>query len=318
MKAVVYHAYGDRSVLVLEEQPDPGAPRAGDVRVRVHASSVNPVDGKIRRGELKLIAGGHFPKRPGLDFSGTVDAIGDDASGFKVGDAVFGAARSLSEGAFAEYVLVHAGAVAKQPATIDQTAAAAVPTVAVAALQVLRDIVKVNPGDRILVNGCTGGVGLFALQFAKHAGAIVTGVCGTDGVALARELGADEVLDYKRGATPSPGAGYRAILELSGRWSFDAAQESLDEHGLYVDFSPSPAALIGNTIANPFRSRKHVFAMTAAKTADLEFIAREIDAGRLRPAPTRVFPLERFADAFAIAEGGGVLGKVVVRVAAEA
>jgi NADPH:quinone reductase-like Zn-dependent oxidoreductase len=94
--------------------------------------------------------------------------------------------------------------------------------------------------------------------------------------------------------------------------------QSLDENGLYVDFSPSPAALIGNTIANPFRSKKHVFAMTAAKTPDLEFIAKEIDAGRLRPAPTRVFPLENFADAFALAEGGGVVGKVVVRVRKDA
>ena len=315
MKALVYHAYGDRSVLVLEDLPDPGAPASGDVRVRVHASSVNPVDGKVRRGELKLIAGGHFPKRPGLDFSGTVEAVGDEVSGFSVGDRVFGAARSMSEGAFAETVLVHATAIARQPATIDQTTAAGVPTVAIAALQVLRDIVKVSAGDRILVNGCTGGVGIFALQLAKHAGAFVTGVCGTDGMALARELGADEVKDYKKGGALGASAKYRAILELSGKLSFDAAQESLDDHGLYVDFSPSPAALIGNTIANPFRARKHVFAMTAAKTTDLEFIAKEIDAGRLRPAPTRVFPLERFADAFAVAEGGGIVGKVVVGVA---
>jgi NADPH:quinone reductase-like Zn-dependent oxidoreductase len=99
-------------------------------------------------------------------------------------------------------------------------------------------------------------------------------------------------------------------FELSGKRSFDVAQESLDEQGLFVDLSPSPAALIGNTIANPFRSKKHVFAMTAAQTADLEFIAGEIDAGRLRPATTRVFPLDHFADAFALAEGGGVVGKL--------
>jgi NADPH:quinone reductase-like Zn-dependent oxidoreductase len=318
MKALTYHSYGDRSVLALEDLPDPGAPRSGDVRVRVHSSSVNPVDGKVRRGELKLIAGGHFPKRPGLDFSGEVQAIGEDVSGVAVGDAVYGAARSMSEGAFAEYALVHATAIAKQPSKIDQCTAAGVPTVAIAALQALRDIVKVSVGDRILVNGCTGGVGIFAMQLAKRAGAIVTGVCGTEGVALARELGADEVADYKRGAVLGDNTKYRGILELSGKLSFDAAQESLDEHGLYVDFSPSPAALIGNTLANPFRSKKHVFAMTAAKTADLEFIAREIDDGRLRPAPARVFPLERFADAFALAEGGGVLGKVVVRVRTDA
>ena len=318
MKALVYHAYGDRTVLGLEDIPDPGPPRSGDVRVRVHASSVNPVDGKVRRGELKLIAGGHFPKRPGLDFCGEVEALGDGVSGLKVGDRVYGAARSMSEGAFAEHVLVHAAAVALQPSTLDTVTAAGVPTVAIAALQVLRDIVKVAPGDRILVNGCTGGVGLFALQLAKRPGAIVTGVCGSLGAALARELGADEVLDYKKAGSCMGGGSYRAILELSGKLHFDAAQDRLDEHGLYVDFSPSPASLVGNAIANPFRAKKHVFAMTAANAADLEFLAQEIDSGRLRAAPTQMFPLERFAEAFALAEGGGVVGKIVVKVATDA
>jgi NADPH:quinone reductase-like Zn-dependent oxidoreductase len=313
----VYHGYGDRSVLALEDLPDPGAPRAGDVRVRVFASSINPVDGKVRRGELKLIAGGHFPKTPGLDFCGEVMAVGEGVSAFTPGDAVFGAARSMSEGAFAEYVLVHAAAIAKQPRTIDSVTAAGVPTVAIAALQVLRDIVKVAPGDRILINGCTGGVGIYALQLAKGAGATVTGICGTDGVALAREMGADEILDYKKGDSLSAGAQFRAILELSGKLPFDIAEDSLQDHGLYVDFSPSPMALVENAVANPFRSRKHVFAMTAAKTEDLAFLAREIDAGRLRSAPTRAFPLERFADAFALAERGGVTGKVVVRIATD-
>jgi NADPH:quinone reductase-like Zn-dependent oxidoreductase len=293
--------------------PDPGPPRAGDVRVRVRATSVNPVDGKVRRGELKLIAGGHFPKRPGLDFSGEVEAVGEGVTGFAVGDAVYGGARSMSEGAFAEHVLVHASAIAKKPSTIDHTLAAGVPTVAIAALQVLRDIVKVAPGDRVLVNGCTGGVGLFAIQIAKRAGAVVTGVCATGGVELARELGADEVVDFKKSALTSLDTKFRAILELSGKLPFESAHAHLDDHGLYVDFSPSPAALVGNAIANPFRSHKHVFAMTSAKTADLESLARMLDAGELRAAPTQVLSLEHFAEAFERAERGGVIGKVVVQ-----
>jgi NADPH:quinone reductase-like Zn-dependent oxidoreductase len=107
-------------------------------------------------------------------------------------------------------------------------------------------------------------------------------------------------------------------LELSGKLSFEAAQERLDEHGLFVDCSPSPASLVGNAIANPFRARRHVFAMTFAKTPDLEVVAAKLDSGALRAAPTQVFPFERFGDAFALSEGGGVIGKVVVRVASEA
>ena len=188
MKALTYHRYGGREVYALEDVPDPGSPGAGDVRVRVHATSVNPVDAKVRRGELKLIAGGRFPRRPGLDFSGVVEAVGEGVSELLPGDAVYGAARNLSEGAFCEHALVHAAAIAKKPATIDHVTAAGVPTVAIAALQSLRDIVNVSNGERILVNGCTGGVGLFALQLAKRSGAIVTGVCGTVGVSLAREF----------------------------------------------------------------------------------------------------------------------------------
>ncbi len=318
MKALTYHTYGGREVYALEDVPEPGVPSAGDVRVRIHAASINPVDAKVRRGELKLIAGGRFPKRPGLDFSGVVEAVGEGVSQFVAGDAVYGAARSMSEGAFCEHALVHAASIARKPAKIDYVAAAGVPTVAIAALQSLRDIVKVSNGDRILVNGCTGGVGLFALQLAKRSGAIVTGVCGTDGVALASEFGADEVIDYKKNDPARFGGPHRAILELSGKLSFEAAHPILEHNGIYVDFSPSPAALIGNTIANPFRQQKHLFAMTSAKTADLEWLAQQIDSGDLRPAPTRSFPLERFAEAFALAEGGGTLGKIVVSLMADA
>lgn len=315
MKAVVYRDYGGRDVLGIEDVPDPGAPATGELRVRVHASSINPVDAKVRRGELKLIAGGRFPKRPGLDFSGVVEAVGPGVIGISVGDAVFGGARSMSEGAMAEHVLVKAAAVAAKPGQLDHAQAAAVPTVAIAALQVLRDIVHVSDRDHVIVNGCTGGVGLFAMQMAKRAGARVTGVCGADGVATARAFGADEVIDYRNsiltGITPPASA----ILELSGRLDFGAAVPLLADGGRYIDFSPSPAAIIANAIANPFRRKKHVLAMTAARTADLSRIAADIDAGILVAAPTRIFPLDRFAEAFELAERGGVIGKIVLQIA---
>lgn len=315
MKTVAYHSYGGREVLALEEVPDPGDPAAQELRIRVLAASVNPVDRKVREGQLKLIAGGHFPKRPGLDFCGTVEAVGEGVSGYHRGDVVFGAARGMSDGAFAEHILVKTVSVARKPASLNHTTAAGVPVVAIAALQSLRDVAKVKPGDHVLVNGCTGGVGLFALQLARQFGAIVTGVCGTEGVSLAGEFGAADVLDYKKTPVSKLSVKFRAILELSGRLAFEDAENLLDEGGLYVDFSPSPAALIGNTIANPFRHHKHVFALTAAKTADLDWLSNRIDAGALRPAPTVVYPLERFSEAFAHAEGGGSIGKTVVELA---
>jgi NADPH:quinone reductase-like Zn-dependent oxidoreductase len=164
-----------------------------------------------------------------------------------------------------------------------------------------------------LVNGCTGGVGLFALQLAKRMGAHVTGVCSTDGVALTRDLGANEVIDYRKQSLTEPALRYHSILELSGKLSFDTANDLLDEHGVYVDFSPSPASLIGNTLANPFRSHKHLFAMTSANTADLEALARLLDDSELRAPPVKEFPLEKFREAFELAESGGLIGKVVIR-----
>lgn len=310
MQAVQYHTYGSRNVLALEAVPTPDMPGTGDLSVRVVAASINPVDGKVRRGELKLIAGGHFPKRPGLDFSGIVEAVGDGVEGFAVGDAVYGASASMSNGTMAEHVVVHAKAVAPKPATLDHVRAAGIVTVGIAALQSLRDIVGVKSGDRVLINGCTGGVGLFALQLARAAGAQVTGVCGPDGVEIARDYGAHEVIDYRSGS--APGGRYHAILELSGHLPFDAADALLEHGGRYVDFSPTPVGLIGNTIANTFRHHKHVYAMTAAKTLDLDYLAREIDTGALRAAPTEVFPLHRFAEAFERAETGHAIGKVVI------
>lgn len=316
MKAIQYSAYGGLDVLGLHEVADPGPPRRGEALVRVAAASINPVDGKVRRGELKFIAGGRFPKRPGLDFSGVVEALGEGVTGMAVGDAVFGGARSMSEGAFAERILVRAASIAHKPKSLGHVAAAGAPTVAIAALQSFRDIVKVRAGDRILVNGCTGGVGLYALQLARKAGAQVFGVCGADGISLARAFGADDAVDYRSGEIARIGE-LRAILELSGRLGFEASEKMLQENGVYVDFSPSPAGVVGNAVANPLRRRKHVFAMTAATSADLQLIAAQIDAGELRAAPTQAFDLDRFAEAFAAAEGGGVRGKVVVRISAD-
>jgi NADPH:quinone reductase-like Zn-dependent oxidoreductase len=317
MKAVFYETYGDRTVMQLGERAAP-AVKAHEVLVRVQAASINPVDGKVRRGELKLIAGGHFPKQPGLDFAGEVVSVGDGVTAFRVGDAVFGCAKSMSEGALAEFAVANVAAIAKRPQGLDVLTAAAVPVVAMGALQPLRDIVKVAPGDAVLVNGCTGGVGLFALQLAKRAGAHVTGVCGSEGVDLSREMGAEEVIDFRTSSALARGGRYRAILELSGRLTFGDAHPILDEHGIFVDFSPTPASLVGNTLANPFRTHKHVFAMTSGKTADLDEVGQLLVQGELKAPPLREFPLDQFRDAFALAESGKVMGKIVVRVASSA
>jgi NADPH:quinone reductase-like Zn-dependent oxidoreductase len=311
MKAITYDAFGGLDVLRATDLPLPSASK-GHVLVRVQAVSINPIDGKLRRGELKLMSGTRFPKTIGSDFAGVVEAVGADVHGLAVGDAVYGASGSVKEGTLAEVVSVPAGVVAKRPASLDAATAASIPIVALAALQTLRDTAGVKAGARVLINGATGGVGLYAIQLAKAMGAHVTAVAGTDGIDIARSFGADVVVDYKTTPITTLTETFDAILELSGRLAFNAADKLLADAGVYVDFEPSPVSIIGNTLANPFRSHKHKFALTAATTADLEDLARRFDAGTLRAAPTRLFPFDEFRAAFAAAEKGGVVGKVVV------
>lgn len=312
-RAVLYGDYGGREQLKLGELPA-SSPGKGELLVRVEAASINPVDGKVRRGELKLLAGGHFPKVPGLDFAGVVEAVGPGSTGFSPGDPVFGVTGSMGGGAMAERAVVKAAGVARRPAGLSPVQAASVPVVAAAALQVLRDLLGLEKGQRVLVNGCTGGVGLFALQLARRMGVQAVGVCGTEGVELARRFGAVQVVDYKKQKVTEAEGPFHALLELSGKLPFEAAHPLLGEHGIYVDFSPTPGGLIGNTLANPFRAHKHKFALTGATTRDLEELASLLGSGALELPPLQTFPFERFREAFALAESGGVIGKVVVQI----
>ena len=313
MKAITYGAFGDIDVLELSSIELP-SPSHDAVQVRVVAASLNPIDGKIRRGELKLMSGSHFPKIAGQDFSGVVVAVGREVTTFAVGDEVYGCCRGMKDGALAELVNAPAAFVAKKPPTLDHLTAASVPIVAQAAMQSLAGVAHVRAGTRVLVNGCTGGVGLYALQLAKRMGAEVTGVCGTSGVELAREYGASTVIDYTKEDVLASGREFDALLELSGRLPFDRAHAVLAHHATYVDFSPSPAGIVGNTLANPFRDQKHKFVMTESRTADLDSLRAAFESGELRPAPVRVFAFEDFREAYRLVEKGSVLGKVVLKV----
>ncbi|HYO64837.1 MAG TPA: NAD(P)-dependent alcohol dehydrogenase [Archangium sp.] len=315
MKAITYSEFGGIDVLKLSEVEAP-RPHKGEVLVRVHAASINPLDAKIRRGDLKLMSGTRLPKLIGNDFAGVVVALGEGVEGLAVGEEVYGGVRSAKDGCLAEYVTTPAQNVARQPASLSFIEAATVPVVAVAALQGLRKVGEVKKGMSMLVNGCTGGVGLYALQLARHLGARVTGVCGTEGVALAREFGAEQVIDYRQQRLSEHGQRYDVLFELSGRLPFSQAHELMNEHGVYIDINPSPAGLVGNTLANPFRAQKHRFLLTQINTRDLEELTRLFEARVLRPRVDKVFPLPDFAAAFTYAERGGVQGKVAIQLVA--
>ncbi|MCP3140324.1 NAD(P)-dependent alcohol dehydrogenase [Pyxidicoccus xibeiensis] len=311
MQTVTYSRFGSPDVLTLSDVAPP-SPRGGHLVVRVRAVSINPLDGKLRRGDARLLSGTKFPKTPGLDFAGVVEQVGPGVSGFQVGDDVFGGLGSFKEGYLSERISVPARVVAKLPKSLDYVGAAAIAVVGLAA-QTAVQVARIKAGDHVLINGASGGLGPYALQLAKGAGAHVTAVSGTDGVALARELGADTVVDYRRESITASGRTFDAVLELSGRLPFSQARGLLKPRGVYVDFEPGPTKLIGAGLQNPFRSHQHRFVITRATTAALEALGRHLDAGQLRPGPTRVFELSEYRRAFEVAEQGGQVGKVVIR-----
>lgn len=311
MKAVGYERFGGPEVLELQELPEP-EPGRGQVRVRVRAASINPVDGKFRRGELKFLSGTKFPKRVGGDFSGVVDAVGPAVQGLRVGDEVLGMVDGMAGGAYAEAVVTRAELLVAKPSRISFEEAASVPVVALAAYLGLVQAGRVGEGTRVLVNGAAGGVGVFAVQIARLLGAHVTATASGEGLALVRGLGADRVLDYREVDVTAEPERYDVILELSGRLPFARARALLEPGGRFVDPTPTPKTIVGSLLANPFRSRKHVILMGKPSPAVLQWIATRLDDGRLRPVVTRSFPLAQVREAVRFAERGGVPGKVVL------
>jgi NADPH:quinone reductase-like Zn-dependent oxidoreductase len=313
MNAVTYNHFGGPDVLELTTSD---APRVGshDLLVRVRAVSVNPLDGKIRRGELRLLSGARFPKTPGIDFAGLVEAVGAKVAGFTVGDRVFGFPGSMRKGTLSEVVSVPAASAAKIPRGLDDVGAASISMVGLAALQAFRDVAHVTPNERVLVNGATGGVGLMLLQLARLRGAHVTAVASTKGVAVARQFGAEQVVDYRSESIADSRDRFDVVFDTSTRLPFSAARRLLEQRGRYVGFEPSPVSLIGAALLNPFRRQKLLTLVVKPSAADLDEIGRLIDAHEVVVPPTEAFDLPDAARAFERVERGGVIGKVVIRI----
>lgn len=312
MWAVRFDRFGGPEVLRLARVPRP-VPGRGEVRVSVRAASLNPIDWKVRRGQMRLMSGSKFPMSAGGDFAGTVDAVGPGESPFRVGDEVLGFAAPLRGGALAEAIVVPAKNLALRPPTVPPEQAAGV-MVALASLQALRDVARVAPGHHVLLHGCTGGMGLPAIQLAKAMGARVTGTCSARGVALARELGADEALDYRAVDVVDRGGAYDAVIDLAANLGFARASRVLGPRGTYVDPAPTPGRLLGHAIANVFRRRTYRALLSSLRPADLAYLTAEMGAGRLRTHVDAAFDLRDIEAAYRRAEAGAVLGKVVVRV----
>jgi NADPH:quinone reductase-like Zn-dependent oxidoreductase len=323
MQAVRYRCYGPSSVLHVERVAKPVI--ADDMLlVKVAASSVNPLDWHFIRGEpyiMRTQVGFGAPKDAsiGTDFSGTVEAVGKDVKNFKAGDEVFGG----TAGAFGQYVRVRAdGSVALKPANVSHAEAAAVPIAAITALQALRDQGQLKAGQKVLINGASGGVGTYAVQIAKAMGANVTGVCGTRNVDMVASIGADHVLDYKNVDFVTRPERYDLIVDTVGNHGLRELERVLDPAGKVIivgTTSTDPwlgplAAPLKAMAYGPFSDHEFKFFVADFKQKDFDYLAELLGSGRMKSVIDRRYPLAEVAAAVAYVEEGHARGKVVIDV----
>ncbi len=319
MKAITNTEYGSPDVLKLTEVEKP-TPKDHEVLIRVRAASVNPLDWRLLRGKpffSRLLMGGlRRPKatRPGVDVAGQVEAVGRSVTEFKPGDEVFGTCR----GAFAEYACAVEDKLAFKPANISFEQAAAMPVAAISALQAIRDKGGIRPGQKVLIEGASGGVGTFAVQLAKSFGADVTAVCSTGNVDRARSLGADRVIDYTREDFTRDGPRYDLIIGANSHRPIFDYRRALGRNGTYVMVGGGWSQIFQGMLLGPLLSRigsrKMTFFMARITGADLAFLGDLLADGKIAPVIDRRYPLRDVAEAVRYLEDGHAKGKVVITV----
>jgi NADPH:quinone reductase-like Zn-dependent oxidoreductase len=320
MKAIVQTGYGSTDVFELREIEKPALDDGG-VLVRVRAASVNALDWHLMRGVpsiIRLFTGLRRPKSPvpGVDVSGHVEDVGRNVTRFKSGDEVFGA----RSGAFAEYVAGKEKDFVPKPAGFTFEQAAAVPVAGQTALQGLRDKGKIRPGQKVLVNGASGGVGTFAVQVAKSFGATVTGVCSPRNVDMVRSIGADRVIDYTQEDFIRDGQRYDMLFDVAGNHSWSDCKRVLTPNGTHVVAGvssrerPTILPLLLAPVASRFRRQKLVSFVAKHRNADLVALKELMEAGKLTPVIDRTFPLRDVPEAIRYLGEGHPRAKIIITV----
>jgi NADPH:quinone reductase-like Zn-dependent oxidoreductase len=311
MRAIVIDKYGGPDVLREASVPRP-VPRRGQVLVRTKFIGVNPKDVVVRKGKFQVATGKRFPIILGNDIAGEVVEVGRGAD-LALGEYVFGMINDFSGRAYAEYAAVDANQLGRAPSSIDLRAAAAVPLAAQTALQGLRDHAEITPGQKVLINGASGGVGVFAVQIAKILGGNVTAVCSHRNIDLVRELGADHVVDYTETELVTLSERFDAFYDVFGNYSFDKVKHLLTPRGTYIQTIPS--SRIFKDVARTFvRKQRAKLVLVKSRRSQLDWLRQQIDGSRLRVVVDRSFPLSKAADAHRYMETKRARGKVVLEV----
>lgn len=310
MKGIYYENYGPAEVLRYGDLPTPSV-GAGQIRIRVIAASVNPIDWRLRSGEMRYVLPGGFPRVPGYDVAGYVHD-GGDAGGLSRGTRVMGLLDSVFGGGYAEWAVCSVRGIAVIPGPMSFEEAAGLPLAGSTALQSLRDHGRIRTGDRVLINGASGAVGGFAVQIAKAYGAHVTGVASGESEDYVRSLGADDFLNYHTTDFTQAKRNWALIFDAAGKSSFRRARHVLEKNGRYVSTEPSVSGLV-TSIATLATARRGRVMLARARSEDLEELIRLYSVDQLRVTVDDILPLQEAADAQRRSESGNARGKIVLR-----
>lgn len=322
MKAVQCKKYGGPEVLYIKELDKP-EPKDNEVLIRIRATVTAPADSAFRKGDpviARLFTGLMKPKQiPGDVLAGTIEAVGKDVTRFRVGDEIYGSS-GAKFGANAQYItLAETEAIFEKPRGVSFEEAAAISEGAITALPFLRDSGKIAKGDRVLIIGASGGVGVYAVQLAKHFGAHVTSVCGPNNQQLVRDLGADQAIDYTKTNYLEVDNTYRIIFDTVGKSSFPKCKRALLPGGVYLTTVPTGSAMLNMLLTSIAGKKKALFSATGLrkpedKNKDLIILSQLIAEGTLKPVIDRSYTLSQIADAHRYVDTGHKRGSVVVRV----
>jgi NADPH:quinone reductase-like Zn-dependent oxidoreductase len=316
MKVAEYDRYGDPSVLVVRERPQPVA-RRGRVVVRVRAAALNPKDVLTRSGKFRLFAGRRFPKRVGYDWAGEIADVGQGVTDLAVGDPVFGMIQAWTAGACGELVEVLPDELARKPARLDWEHAAALPLASLTALQALRDVGELAPGQRVLIHGASGGVGVHAVQIARALGAHVTTLTSAAAMDLVRSLGAEQTIDratWQPAPPSSPADAFDVVFDVFGNRTFDEMRPLLTPRGTFVSTVPKRHVVLSR-FRTAFRRPRARLVVVRSRRVDLEWLAARCERGELRAVVDRTLPLSDITEAQRYLATRRARGKVVIRIA---
>ena len=313
MKAAIIDRYGSPEVLQIKEVEQPQI-ESDQMLVKVHASSINPIDWKIRKGLLKNRSGNEFPMILGYDLSGEVIEVGERINQFHPGDSIYARLDQSTGGAYAEYAAVSKAVAAAKPNNMSHEEAATVPLAAMTALQALQNKGKIEAGQKVLINGASGGVGIFAVQIAKVLGAEVTGVCSGSNVELVKSLGADRVINYKEQDFTEDNVKYDIVFDVVGNRTPPECKSVLKDDGVYITTQPTPDDKLNEWKQKLMPNQKAEVIMLQSNAEDLVYLTKQIEAGKIKTAIDRTYRLSEIADAHAYSETEHATGKIAIAI----